>query len=43
MEEGDIVARIGEHAVKWSAYEFAATDERDVLVIKIDVSRQEAS
>ena len=37
MEEINIVARIGKHAVKWSADEFAATDEGDFFVLECNV------
>lgn len=30
MEEGDVVAGVLEHAVEWSANEFAAADEGDL-------------
>ena len=34
---GDIIVRVGQYFVEWSADEFAAPDNGDFLVLKFDV------
>ena len=37
MKERNIVARSGEHLIKWSADKFAAADESDFGMFEIDI------
>ena len=37
MKEGNIVARSGEHLVKWGTDKLATTDESDFGMFKIDI------